>query len=434
MNNVEFLIILNRGFANYFFAFIFTLIIMLWVLKYNYKSILDPLFTALIFALFANTIPVYLYVEDLISTENLIYFLISEFLFWGFFSINLNKREKLRYNVKFIYDKKCLHLIYKIFILLILSFFIIQIYTIGFAIFKEDRLSLFADSGGLGIISHLQPVINAYLIFYSYYLIDQSIKSRKKILIPYLVLLFIATNQILSGARSSVLIFLYLYFFYIWFYKKNKPSKKITKWICIFAVAGGLYIFSFNPMGNGFQGSLLSLLFRVIASGDIYWNVYPNETYTQIHPAPWLIDLLSNVLYPLRILDYGDSIPPIGTQAVYINNPEKYGAVLGANSRPTIWGYIMFGWPGILFSVIWGWILSSIMKWSTHHLTSSILGTIFCYRIYYMCIAGISDPVLFGLGLFDNLIGFFIVLVIIFGYSWIKKLYNLQYEARTRFN
>ena len=109
--------------------------------------------------------------------------------------------------------------------------------------------------------------------------------------------------------------------------------------LCV-AVIGSLLIFSKYNDETGLSGTIISLINRMVANGDGYWYGYPNEVIETLEPAPWYIDLAGPFLYGLRIKDYSESIPGIGTQLVYAIMPDKYGMMIGANSRPPIWGML----------------------------------------------------------------------------------------------
>lgn len=181
----------------------------------------------------------------------------------------------------------------------------------------------------------------------------------------------------------------------------------------IIAVICAIFIFSFNPASSGFRGTLLTMAYRVVGNGDIYWYAFPNDMIEDIHPAFWFVDLFANLLYPLRILNYSDMVAPVGTQLVYDIYPSMEGAVVGANSRTTVWGYAMFNYYGIIFSVLWGVFLGFLMRKCKRIFPKGLLGVFFAYLLYNNCITGITDPGLFSLSLFDNLLSTILIIAII---------------------
>ena len=406
----DFVLLLSENLFVYFFVFMGVLLMMYPVIKRNTSCVIDPLFYAIIVAVFANTIPVFLYVTKSIETKYFLYFLISEFLFW--FSFTLSYKAKNHGNLKFYTVKNedlILRTINYIFILLLCAIIIIQYIKVGFGLFMEHRLEVFKDSGGLGVISHIVPPITTFCIFYSYYSIDRKKTSKLGII----TLVIIGIYYILTGAKSSFLNFAFIFFFYSIYFKKSAISRCLMRNFIIIAVICAIFIFSFNPASSGFRGTLLTMAYRVVGNGDIYWYAFPNDMIEDIHPAFWFVDLFANLLYPLRILNYSDMVAPVGTQLVYDIYPSMEGAVVGANSRTTVWGYAMFNYYGIIFSVLWGVFLGFLMRKCKRIFPKGLLGVFFAYLLYNNCITGITDPGLFSLSLFDNLLSTILIIAII---------------------
>mgnify|MGYP001517842776 FL=1 len=152
----------------------------------------------------------------------------------------------------------------------------------------------------------------------------------------------------------------------------------------------------------------------MVANGDGYWYGYPNEVIETLEPAPWYIDLAGPFLYGLRIKDYSESIPGIGTQLVYAIMPDKYGMMIGANSRPPIWRYVMFGNYGVAFGIVWGMILGIMAQKAKTMFSTGIVGLTFGYILFMSVLAGITDPKLTFMSLFDGFIGLVITGFFIF--------------------
>lgn len=407
----DFVLLLNENIFVYFVVFIGILITMYPIIRKNTFCFIDPLFYAILTAVFANSIPVFLYVTNCIETKYIVYFLVSEFFFWLCFT--LSYRKKTNANHKFYTIKNedsILRIINSVFVILLIVIIVVQYRRFGFGLFLENRLEVFKDSGGFGVISHIIPSITTFCIFYSYHNLKGASKSANKIGI--ITLIIIGVYFILSGAKSSFLNFAFIYFFYSIYFKKEIIPHSFIRNFIIVAVVCALFIFSFNPMGSGFRGTLFAMAYRVVGNGDIYWYAFPNGMIEDIHPAPWLIDMFANLLYPLRILNYSDMVAPVGTQLVYDIYPSMEGAAVGANSRTTVWGYAMFNYCGIIFSVLWGIFLGLLMRKCKGLSSGSILGAFFAYLLYSNCITGITDPGLFSLSFFDNLIGAILITII----------------------
>ena len=82
----------------------------------------------------------------------------------------------------------------------------------------------------------------------------------------------------------------------------------------------------------------------MVANGDGYWYGYPNEVIETLEPAPWYIDLAGPFLiWPKNKRLLRNPFQVLETSTLYmLIMPDKYGMMIGANSRPPIWGYVMF--------------------------------------------------------------------------------------------
>ena len=234
------------------------------------------------------------------------------------------------------------------------------------------------------------------------------------VFISIIVSLFVLAYIFLSGAKSVLLQVVFQYYFYCVAFKRCMPSKKVMRTLLCVAVIGSLLIFSKYNDETGLSGTIISLINRMVANGDGYWYGYPNEVIETLEPAPWYIDLAGPFLYGLRIKDYSESIPGIGTQLVYAIMPDKYGMMIGANSRPPIWGYVMFGNCGVAFSIVWGMILGIMAQKAKTMFSTGIVGLTFGYILFMSVLAGITDPKLTFMSLFDGFIGLVITGFFIF--------------------
>lgn len=424
MGDIDFLATLNDNIGTYLVSLIISFIPIIYLLRKIYISIVDPLVYTVIMAGFANTVPFFLFFVDRIKLEYFLYFLFAETIFWIGFLLGIKIKIKQSQNI-LVNEQIFSELIYWTFFITI-CFLNISTYIFwGVPAFSESRNETFVGSGGWGVISHLTPFMMFFCVYYSFYLID----FRRLKIAAYIVCALIAIFCILSGSRSSLLIFASGYFTYNYFYLNKLPPRRIVRVIMTIAVCGAILIFSFTVSQGGIFSAFLAFIYRIVGNGDMYWLAFPNDIITEVDSSPWYIDLFYSPLYSLRILDYADSKPLIGYQLVVLNDFSRamYTAI-GANIRPPVYGYYHFGWGGLIFSFILGYLVSVFLKNIVRIFPKGIIGSSMGAFFYIQIMAMFIDPPLGVAFLFDGILGggllLFIFVLIVFIYSLLSVSLN----------
>lgn len=424
MNNTDFFVLLLDNISIYIVCFILTVIPFIFIIRKVYLSIIDPLIHTIIFAILANVIPVFLYFIGSIESRYFFYFVLAESLFWWGF-LTGRKLPCIKHIFSFKHEEYISIYIYIVFFVILFVMTIFTYVVFGIPMLMENRMAVFINSGGFGVIARLSPFITTYCVFYSYYIL-----SNKKNIFLYIfsiiVLLSIMLFSIFSGSRSSFLIFAFSYFGYCYYYNKKIPKKKISRNIIIFAIIGAFYMFSFSAIGYGWLGALTSFIVRIVANGDVYWSAYPNGIIENVKASPWYIELFSGFIFPLRLADISNYPAAIGQQLTWLNNPMLSGVAIGANARPPIMGYVLFGWFGLIFSYILGMLISWFIKVVKSLFPSGILGAIIAFHIYMQLLGLVTDPTIGFSFLFDGLIGvLFLLFIAILGALFINIRLNV---------
>ncbi len=388
----------------YLLSLVIVLLIYIPIFKRFTNSILDPAFYALISTIFANTIPLFLVIINAISTETFIYFIFSESLFWiGYFLVYVKNVKFNNYN----YDDS--NFSNSLFTLLLIALVICQLITYlkqGIPIFSKDRLSTYSSGGGIGILSYVINIATIYCCIYSFYLIGK----QKHKLKGYFTLLIIVFFSLLSGSKSAILILVFCYYFYKYYYiKKNINYGKFKRYILLIILFPLCSIII--SKNSDFVTALTSLINRVIANGDGYWQAYPNNTMSEVViNKPWIY-LLSRILCPFRIINYDEVETVIGIQLNAIIYPNSEEVIGGSNTRLPVLSWILFGWKGLILSFIMGTITALWKTKLPSILPNGIIPVIFYAFIYISFISVITDP-LFSTGRFFDLAIFMTLFVI----------------------
>lgn len=403
------------NFSLYLLSLFITSILFIPIIRKIYSSIIDPLLYVIFVTIFADSIPIFLYLINEINLSYLGYFVIAEFLFWFGFLWGI-RMPSISKTWVIINEYKISNKIYFAFFLT-LFILTISVYLFwGIPAFMPSRFDLFAGAGGWGFISRLTPFLTTFCTFYSYYIIGNNFNRLWKNC-AFFVLLCIIVFGILSGSRSSLFNLVFTYFGYCFFYANIMPNKKIVRKLIILTIIGVLYVFSFSAVGNGLGPTIVSFAYRMVANGDIYWLTLPNGIIDQVNPSPWYVELFSGFIYPLRLADPANYNAAIGAQAVWLNFPGLEGANIGANTRPPIFCYVHFQWWGIWTSFFCGLFISLMIKILPKLFPKGIIGAVLSFSIYIQIIACITDPTIGVTFIFEFLVGLFYLMFIILGFG-----------------
>ena len=377
--------------------------------KYTH-SWFDPLRISFIFVVFSNGVPLFLYYLGEMPAYLFYYFLLAEFLFWVGFVI-LAKKQINFSSKKLIGEKYVANKLFFIFFILFILNSVITYSLFGLPIFNESRISTYVGSGGLGILSRLNPFFSLYVLMYCYYQLDKN-DSRFYKALSYFVFAVFAITGILSGSRGSFLIFLYAYFGYNFFYKKEIPNVRTLIKYFPFIFIGAITVLALTNGGNLID-TFGELLIRLTSSGDCYYMAYPNEIIRDVHVGNSWTFLFSNLLAPARVIDNAKLPAPIGAQLTGILFPKIDGLLVGPNSRPPIFGYVLFGWMGLLLSFVLGLFTSFLCFRISTMFPKGFISAFFVFYIYNNGIIFISDPTTGMASIFDTILNFCVILLFI---------------------
>lgn len=389
----------------YLLSFIITLLIYLPIFKRFSNSIIDPACYALFSAVFADSVPLFLFILNRISTENFIYFLFAQGLFWlGFF---LNYKKDVKFNHSLFYnDYYLLSSLYK---LLFIALTICQITTFilrGIPLFNEDRLATYVDGGGLGILAYISNFAMIYCTIYSFFIIGKN-KNKKR---PYIVLFSIIVFSFFSGSKSAILLIVFCYYFYIYWYKGEKLSiGRFKKYIPIILFFPLLTLMLHND--SNFVNSIIGLWNRLISYGDGYWQAYPEDTINNVQIRRPFLYLFSRILAPCRIIDYSQVETVIGLQLNEILHPNNIDLIGGANTRIPVLSWVLFGWKGLILPFVLG-VFTAFWKTKLPSALPNGILSVICYAyIYISLISIITDPVFASGKIFEFVVASIIFIV-----------------------
>lgn len=227
----------------------------------------------------------------------------------------------------------------------------------------EEKVAIWKGVGYLRRIKFISPVILINLI-----ILLQISKHQVKY---WLLIIMFCIIQILYGAKSGLLIFIFIFYYLMTqknlFLHTNLSLKKIKKIIIVSLFISIPVLISIVQKEAEIEGQkwVYSLLFRLMEFGDVmlYYGDTDIQTFfrNNYHWSNFLGDELNGILGMLRITPYSQ---PLG----YIMACEWRGyendIILGPNCISIIKGHIYFGViGGLVYSFICGYIFAKIRKY-----------------------------------------------------------------------
>lgn len=407
MNSVEFVDLLLSNICIYIVCLLLSILVHFSILRRFIRGIIDPLFITVLSTAFANSIPLFLFLCDVIKLEYLLYVLIVESCLWGGFISRAQKQ--ISYSSYVLEDEKKIsrHVFYISLTLFVLLKFL-SYSLVGIPLFMVSRLD--ANSGGTGIFDRLVQFPQFYCAIYAFYLYQ----GKGKI-VSILVFLLIIATCILSGSKGAILELIYAYFIYNFFYLHTTVKIKIRYLIALFT---GVFLVVILQNEHTFLSALGSILFRFVAYGDVYWMALPNSVIEDVHVNHIFNHLFAGFLGPLRLVSYENMEPAIGLQLEWILYPQYEGITMGPNARMPILSLIYFGWWGFVFAFFMGRIGANLMFRISRFFPNSLLSIVFLGYLYIVSQTIYTDVNYFISKLFDVFLVipiYYIILLLING-------------------
>lgn len=379
--------------------------------KYTYTWF-DPLRFTIITNVFSSTVILFLYFTENIAVDVFWHFIISITIFW--LALTIFARQTPIYSSKIVINEGKLALIlFSLFFALFISFTGATYALLGIPLFSDSRLETYAGSG-MGVLGRMIPFFMVYCIFYIIYIWKHSSKLSLKRWLVVLPIVTFAVTGVLSGSRSSVLIFVFVIWGYFHFYERDTSKLKKYYKVVFLVILGSIFVsFSMKFGSANFIGIGEKFILRAISSGDNYYMALPNNIWEQVETGPWLKHLFYGLLGPLRIIGGDFMPPPVGYQLTWLVNPHLYGLATGPLSSPSLLGFIYFGWGGLFFSFVTGLFCSYAIFRLPYLFPRGIISSSLSIYIYLNMITFIGDVCL-GMGyLFDTILNLVFVAAIV---------------------
>jgi hypothetical protein len=204
----------------------------------------------------------------------------------------------------------------------------------------------------------------------------------------------------------------------LFFNKVKKYQYIITGMAVVVAVAVSLIQ---DSSSSGQNIGLLSFLNRLILSGDVFINAYPNSVIENMEWHNPLLVIFQDFLGLFRLIYWQDAPTTLGIELYRYFDPAA--ATVGPNPRHNVFGYVYFGYVGSLF---YSFLIGALLSFTRTKLFLITKPTII-HGMLYMLIAfpttGIEADIGSVIGYIDNAI-FIVFPLIIFAHIIVTATSN----------
>lgn len=365
----EIILLLSEDITSFFYTLLVVGVLYFVVLRrLSIRDILDPLCILIVSSWMANSVPVFMYQNNMFFDES--YFLhhcLSEgafflglLLFYTKEKRDIQNKTQLKVTGGFLNSKEKLY--FTVSSVLYVICMLLQYYIAGIPLFMQvSRFEIFGGgTGGLAVITSALQFPVAFLAL-------QQIVSEKnrRNFISYFMLICIIVFSFLSDAKSALITSLGFTIYFVDFYNLKRNGNqcdplllRIRKGIYFLIPIGMMIPLLYKGGGEGDIDAALSMLaVRLVANGDVYALFYGTNVLNNLVYGNIFYDTLQTLLAMFRIIDYSDLIKGLGLQiTAYAADAVQYW---GVNLRHNVLGLIYCGMVGgIIYSFGIGALIS----------------------------------------------------------------------------
>lgn len=328
---------------------------------------------------------IYLRYYNFINSKIFVYCILAEFLFWLGYTSTYKKIENYKENVRC--NDNILYSLFIVFGGIVIIIKIISYILYGIPLLRPNRFEIM-PSGGFMMLVKISGILYFYCFIYSL------CNIKKRPILASIYILFSIITGFLDGAKGFIIGIVVMYFVYKTFIRKEKIKMSLS-FLIVLVIIISTPVFVLLVNSENFEQSVTNYLFRIVAFGDIYWNAFPYNQVEKIKISSPFLHLFSQLLGPLRLIDYNQHGVPIGRLLYWeINDISFYGENGGANARPVVLGYVLFKYWGVVFCYICGCIMSFFMSGIRSFFRGNFLSEIIVAYIYMSSFSFATDPVM----------------------------------------
>lgn len=397
MGNAEFLILMGQNVWLFIGCIVVALFVYFLLYRKSWISVLDPISLAWFASAMGFAVMLFLYFSDTIKGIYLFSYLTTQISFIaGFFLLFLSKTHFVipRKRTLADADQVAKYIFIGATVIDILSQ-LSSYALVGIPMFMASRLDIMKDAGGAGLLTRMFETARVFSVIMMIYFLMKGKSSSlfRKYIIMYFI--YLCSVIVLGGSRSAaVIVYGGAFFMFAISYRNQYPKMiwLLHKYEWRFIVVGVfIAVGIISLQGSGALNSLLTLGFRMVAYGDVYWYAFPNDMIEKLDDSSPFYSLFSSFLGSFRLIPYENLPRPIGMDLfAQLSDADVVG---GPNARHNVFGYLYFGTAGgAIFSFICGGVLGYVRKIYLNCHSRSIISVIFISWLYLICCSIETDP------------------------------------------
>lgn len=434
MSYFEFSVLLYDNISIFISIFVICAVIYYKLFNKSVNSIIDPFIMGLFASCTGLSVVLFLYITKNISSYYFLQYLLSQtsfiiglIYFNPTYKYNTIQRDIL-HNTIITPDKRYFYL----FVTCSTIYIILQLYTykvVGIPLFLEYRLASVSVGGGFGLINRFVNLFSYITIYFGLLFYNSKHKDTSVVFLVFYILFLI-----LSGSKSSILIFIQGLFVFYFINRDIFPKSTITinkrgKVLFIIAAIGAIITILISS--SSIEIAMQKLFFRIVSYGDTYYMAYPDNNISLLKSSDWWVALTGDLLRTLRIIPEEKALPALGFELYDIANKTQ-GAIAGPNPRHNVFGYVNFGFYGsIIYSLICGCITGFIRNKFFNAKQLTQYRRFLLFTLYFACIKIETDPPAFMSQINDLLIILTFVLIVenvVFKYNILNNNENSLHD------
>ena len=371
-----------------FGLFLSCLLPMVFIYIFIANKLGNSWFNPLLFNIFTAGIglgvALFLYVLNYATFPTFCYVIISSFIYWSFLLKNFPRDirpPKVMHQLSKKYESPVFWFMFWYSIISTLfSYYMFGIPLLN-SINSDDitRLDTYVNSGGFGIILRLSDFPKMLCLFYGLGKYFKKVYSFKKMLIlfsPFIIF------GILSGSRSSFLIYLFAFWGYKLFYEGEEIYLKNYKKLIIPTAIISLLTFACQQSFDHYN-TIYSFLERIVGCGDLYWYALPDDLWKSMSINNPIKDIFVGLLAPMRLMSSAGVDRPLGFQLTTL--VYDWDLSSGPVELFPISSLAYFGYYGGIIMVIIQAILTCYFFKKFYRRSNNLIEAAFYFYGFYTC-------------------------------------------------
>lgn len=372
MKGIEFFFLLENNLLQYLQILVVIFIIYYIIFRKYFISIFDSFILLQLYSALAASVVVFLYIQGFIPNTLFWQFICSQVAYIiGLFTYKAPQLKN--YIIVKTYSTKNIFYLISICSSIYIIFMLYTYAVFGIPLFMDSRLELYQNAKGLGIIGRICDVFQIISFTAIFYFLKFYYTTKRIRLYFYTIIVFLMLTLFLNGSKSALMIPFNI-IFVLGFVAHSDFLTSLKKYNIL--IISSVILFSIFVISVQNEGdSILYLLERLVAFGDIYYQSYVNDIIYEVEGS-YVDFIFGPFLKTFRL--YSSNVASIGNQVFQIMT-DNYEINAGPNPRLSVLALVCFGFVG---SIIFSYFIGVLASYLRNVLSLKIRKNIFYLSVY----------------------------------------------------